>query len=153
VASSKACYLKTGFRSNSTSSGVYTAVKYIAPPPYPAPQINYANASIGCGVPLPAGQTAGGASTRMTFEYTGISRSYMIHIPATYNVNAAAPLILVFHGRGSSGASIESISQLSSPQWNPYGIVIYPDGVNVSFFLFEDEFDKRLIRPKATMAR
>ncbi|KAF2155725.1 carbohydrate esterase family 1 protein [Myriangium duriaei CBS 260.36] len=124
-----ACYLKAGFSSNTTASGVYSAQKFTAPP-YPAPQLNYANASTGCGTPLPAGITPGGTSTSVNVTYGGLTRSYRIHIPSLYDIHKASPLILSFHGRGSSPGLNEQESGLDKINWNPYGIVVYPQGIN-----------------------
>ncbi|KAF4548794.1 PAN domain-containing protein 1 [Elsinoe fawcettii] len=124
------CYLKNGFTSASTSSGVYSAVRYIPPVPYPVPQANYVNSSTGCGVALPSGQTAGGATTSVTYNYNGVSRSYTIRIPTGYDVAKAAPLILSFHGRGDTATNSEGQTGFSNAQWNPYGIVAYVNGAN-----------------------
>ncbi|PNS18028.1 26S proteasome non-ATPase regulatory subunit 9 [Sphaceloma murrayae] len=124
------CYLKNGFTSSSTASGVYSAVKFVAPVPYPVPQAGYVNSSTGCGQPLPSGQTAGGATTSVTYNYSGTSRTYTIRIPATYDITKAAPLIFSFHGRGDTAANSEAQSGLSSATWNPYGIVAYVNGLN-----------------------
>lgn len=124
------CYLKNSFSSNVTSSGLYSAVKYNTPA-YPAPQANYVNASSGCGTALPAGQSPNGATQTVNVTVGGIARSYNIHIPFFYNISKAAPLIMSFHGRTSTPALNEEESGLSTTAWNPYGIVVYPAGLNV----------------------
>lgn len=130
-ASGGTCYLKKSFTTATTNSGLNSAVRYV-PITYPAPLANYVNASSGCGNPLPSGQTAGAASTTVNFTAPdGRIRSYLVHIPATYDVNKAAPLIMSFHGRLSTAAIHEGETGWSTPSFNPYGIVVYPQGVNV----------------------
>ncbi|KAF2224226.1 hypothetical protein BDZ85DRAFT_177875, partial [Elsinoe ampelina] len=86
----------------------------------------------GCGQALPSGQTAGGATTAVNYTYGGVVRSYTIRIPATYDVARAAPLIFSFHGRGDTAGNSEGQTGFSNAQWNPYGIVAYVNGQNVS---------------------
>ena len=127
------CYLKSGYSAKTTNANLASAVRYIPPPPYPVPQANYVNASAGCGKPLDPSITIGGASTTMTFvSPDGLTRNYSIHVPATYDINKAAPLIMSFHGRGDTPAIHEPQSGYSVAKWNPYGIAVYPLGVAVS---------------------
>lgn len=128
-----ACYFKSNFYNTISSPSVDSAVFYVPPPQYPAPVANYVNASSGCGTALPVGQVAGAsASTNVTVTAPdGTIRDYLIHIPATYNISKAAPLIISFHGRSSTPAAHEAESGWSTSIWNPYSIVIYPAGVNV----------------------
>jgi len=67
----------------------------------------------------------------VTYPFQAMNRTYNIHIPASYNVNNAAPLIMAFHGRTETASTIEQYSGFSSESWNPFGIVVYPQGVSV----------------------
>lgn len=126
------CYLKTSFSSTVTSSSANSAVRYVSPPPYPVPVANYVNASTGCGTPLASGIVAGGTSTFVNITAPDNStRSYYIRIPAAYDPNKASPLIMAFHGRGDTGSNMEGDCGMSVDKWNPYGIAVYPNGVNV----------------------
>ncbi|GAB7354764.1 hypothetical protein MBLNU459_g5166t1 [Dothideomycetes sp. NU459] len=128
------CYLKTTFNSAFVSSNVNTAVLYVAPPPYPVPVSNYVNASTGCGTPLTPGIVPGGTSKFVNITAPdGNNRSYYIRVPALYDVNKASPLIMAFHGRGETGANMESESGFSTDAWNPYGIAVYPNGINLEW--------------------
>jgi polyhydroxybutyrate depolymerase len=72
--------------------------------------------SVTCpGVVLPAGNT-----TR-TLQVGGTSRSYVLHVPSTYDGTKPAPLVLDFHGVGGTG-----MSELSS---SPYPAALDPEGV------------------------
>lgn len=133
--SSGNCYLKNGYTGVKTSSNVQSAVlcSYGGTPAYPPPVTNYVNASTGCGKALPSGLTPGAASTSQTLTAPdGRVRSFLVNMPASYNPNKAAPLIIAFHGQGESGSAMESESGYSNPIWNPYAIAIYPNGINVS---------------------
>lgn len=51
----------------------------------------------GCGAALPAG-VAAGATVSRSVVVNGASRSYLLHVPAGYDPNKPAPLVLNFHG-------------------------------------------------------
>jgi polyhydroxybutyrate depolymerase len=55
----------------------------------------------------------------------GRTRTYRLHVPAKYKATKASPLILVYHGRGKTGAQTEAFSDLSELD----AIVAYPNGV------------------------
>ena len=55
----------------------------------------------------------------------GITRTYRLHVPEKYSATKASPLILVYHGRGKTGAQTEAFSDLSKLN----AIVAYPNGV------------------------
>lgn len=130
-ASPNTCYLKPAMTAMTQNSNLQSASRYIPPPAYPPPQANYVNASSGCGTPLGAGITAGGKSTNVSFATAdGRIRSYFIHVPSGYDPNKAAPLIMSFHGKGSTATAHEAETGFSTT-WNPYGTAVYPQGINV----------------------
>lgn len=63
--------------------------------------------------------------TTMTLQIGSSKRSYVLHVPTAYDGSKPVPLILDFHGIGSSGAS-----ELSS---SPYPAVTDPEGVVMAF--------------------
>jgi polyhydroxybutyrate depolymerase len=76
--------------------------------------------SIVCSLPmLPTGNTA------QTLRVGSANRSYVLHIPPKYDGKKPVPLILDFHGIGSSGASEADDS--------PYPAVTDPEGVVMAF--------------------
>jgi poly(3-hydroxybutyrate) depolymerase len=93
--------------------------------------------SSGCGKDLPEAQKpAGGASHQTNFAQSdGTDRTYLIHIPSNYNINTPVPLIFSFHGGGKTSAEQEELSQFSNEYFNPNGIAVYPQGIDVSFSL------------------
>jgi polyhydroxybutyrate depolymerase len=73
--------------------------------------------STGCG------QAA--ASGDYTVQSGGLTRTYRLHVPDNYKPSKQYPLILVFHGRGKTGAQTEAFSDLSKLD----AVVAYPNGV------------------------
>jgi poly(3-hydroxybutyrate) depolymerase len=63
---------------------------------------------------------------------TTTDRLYILHLPSTYQAsnNKAAPLVLAFHGQQQHAWSMEAITELSNPDFNPNTIVAYPEGVD-----------------------
>lgn len=66
-----------------------------------------------------------GTSARHTISSQGRERAFQLHLPAGYDGRQDWPLVLAFHGHGSSGAEIEEFSKLSTLP----AVVAYPDGV------------------------
>src|SRR5690606_34540013 len=63
--------------------------------------------------------------TTVTLQVAGTRRSYLLHVPATYDGTEPVPLIVDFHGIGGSGQSQRSSS--------PYPAVTDPEGVIMAF--------------------
>lgn len=68
---------------------------------------------------LPPGDTS------LTLQVGSVSRSYVLHVPPTYDGSRAVPLVLDFHGIGSTGWG-----ELAS---SPYPAVTDPEGVVMAF--------------------
>lgn len=75
---------------------------------------------IGCDV------GAAGATQRVMVRSTG--RSMLLHVPAGYDGGQAAPLLLLFHGSGQSGAAVLKRSALSETADRHGFILAAPDG-------------------------
>lgn len=86
----------------------------------------------GCGKSLPkTQQPASRASHQLSFTPSnGASRTYLIHIPSSYNPNTAVPLILSYHGQHKDSYEQEILSQFSNESWNPDAIAVYPQGID-----------------------
>jgi polyhydroxybutyrate depolymerase len=69
--------------------------------------------------PLQAGDTS------ETLQVGSVSRSYVLHVPSTYDGRKPVPLIVDFHGIGGSG-----LSELTG---SPYPEVTDPEGVIMAF--------------------
>ncbi|OCL01449.1 carbohydrate esterase family 1 protein [Glonium stellatum] len=85
--------------------------------------------SDGCGKTLPKKVTAGGASANISITSGGLIRSYLIHVPQSYDIDTPVPLILSYHGRGKNASEQELLSQFSNSSYNPNAIAVYPQGV------------------------
>src|SRR5271157_4259244 len=59
----------------------------------------------------------------------GLARTYRLHVPPNRMTNQTAALILVFHGRGGSGAEMEQITGFNDLADRAGFVVAYPDGV------------------------
>lgn len=81
-------------------------------------------ASAGCGT---APAVAPGTSGTMTVISGGRERSALVSIPAGYTSHDRMPVVLAFHGRGSSGALIQEFTGLSDLP----AITVFPEGVEV----------------------
>jgi polyhydroxybutyrate depolymerase len=65
-----------------------------------------------------------------TILYDGRRRTYLFHLPPSYDGTKATPLVFVFHGGGGTGqeaAEMTGFSQLSDQKGF---LVVYPDGVD-----------------------
>jgi polyhydroxybutyrate depolymerase len=66
-----------------------------------------------------------------TIIVNGLTRTYLIRIPAVYDKNKSSPLLIVLHGGGGSG---EKMLKLTKGAFNGLSdkdgfVVIYPDGI------------------------
>lgn len=85
-------------------------------------------ASAGCGID----HNFPGQSREFSFESSGGTRTYRIHLPSNYDVNDPRPLLIAYHGSGGNPAGFEGETGFSDEGLNPNMITIYPAGVNVS---------------------
>lgn len=78
----------------------------------------------GCGEPS---AVTPGTSSVAEIVSGGLTRRYVLHVPAGYRPDEPVPLVLAFHGRKGTGAELEQFSGLSSLP----AVVAYPDGLPV----------------------
>lgn len=95
-------------------------------------------ASSGCKAALPANLTPGASTYNLTISSKSVigkttDRQYILHLPAGFSAknDVAAPLVMVFHGQIQPAWSMERITELSSPAFNPNTIIVYPEAMNV----------------------
>jgi poly(3-hydroxybutyrate) depolymerase len=83
--------------------------------------------TVGC---LPGRPHASGTSSSSITTADG-TRTYLLHVPPSYNGGDAVPVIFNFHGLGSNSASQEAYSQFSTLADQASGgfIVVYPQGL------------------------
>jgi polyhydroxybutyrate depolymerase len=71
----------------------------------------------------------------VTITSGNVPREFLVHLPDTYDENAATSVILSYHGRGKTMREQQRISGLSNATLNPDMIAVYPQGCNVSDLL------------------
>src|SRR5580700_7872847 len=71
------------------------------------------------------GAGGAGACTQTTF---GGSRPVTLHVPATYSCATAAPLVIMLHGYGSTGASEEAYLNITDESDKRGFLYAHPDG-------------------------
>ena len=92
-----------------------------------------ATKSKGCGNEVASSLKRGGFGKSNDVPFitsSGSKRTFLLHIPTSYDVNKATPLIFSFHGRSESGTGQESKSRLSDETLNPDKFVVYPNGID-----------------------
>jgi polyhydroxybutyrate depolymerase len=78
--------------------------------------------------------TTTSASDQTQKDYTesmqdgGLTRTYYIHIPQSYNQKQAVPLVLAFHGSSATGKALAQESHLNTIADAGGFIAVYPDG-------------------------
>ncbi|MDG6218831.1 MAG: PHB depolymerase family esterase [Candidatus Thermoplasmatota archaeon] len=71
---------------------------------------------------------SGCVTKREPFEYEGMNRSYVLHLPESYDSSLSYPLVMVFHGGGGNARNIERVTGFSQKADEEEFIVVYPDG-------------------------
>lgn len=76
-------------------------------------------------------QQGGGVhlATPQSLNLNGVERSYRMYVPQTSPLTAKLPLVLVFHGGGGDGRSMEGLTRFSPLARRERFIVVYPDGI------------------------
>ena len=67
-----------------------------------------------------------------TVSVGSLERSYLVHIPATYDSKRATPVVLAFHGGGVNADSMIVFSGLNQKSDEAGFIVVYPNGTGRS---------------------
>jgi polyhydroxybutyrate depolymerase len=64
-----------------------------------------------------------------TLTFDGQGRTYLLHVPPTYDSQTPVPLLLMLHGRGGDGERISALTSFSKLANEKNFIVVYPDGI------------------------
>jgi polyhydroxybutyrate depolymerase len=83
--------------------------------------------STGCGKALAANLTVGQTTSRRTIS-GGSDRSYLLHLPAGYDVGKPTPVVLNFHGFGSNPEQQNAITGFGPMSDREGFILVAPDG-------------------------
>ncbi|VVB60708.1 Esterase PHB depolymerase [uncultured archaeon] len=74
---------------------------------------------------------SGCLTKRELFDYNGQSRSYILHLPPSYDGENQMPLVVVLHGGGGNAGNIEELTGFSKKADAEGFIVVYPDGSGI----------------------
>jgi polyhydroxybutyrate depolymerase len=97
-----------------------------------------------CGGGSPAGLpdvpdlAYGGGDFLQLLEYQNVVRGYTVHVPSTANAATAAPLLIVLHGAGQDAPGIRQLAGIETLTDGLGWIVVYPDGVELSWAIGTD---------------
>ena len=94
----------------------------VTPPVPPAPSTSAAHGS--CATPKPHAS----GDTNETLSSGGIDRTYILHVPPSYDGTEQTPLVLNLHGYGSTARQQAIYSQLPAEGDKNGFIVVSPDG-------------------------
>jgi polyhydroxybutyrate depolymerase len=75
-----------------------------------------------------AAESAGQQDVRGSVVVGGTERTYKAHLPPAYRRDQPVPLVLVLHGGGGTGETIERVTGMSQKADAAGFIVVYPDG-------------------------
>jgi polyhydroxybutyrate depolymerase len=82
----------------------------------------------------PAPHEAPGTGGSSTFEgaltSSGVTRHYLVHVPASYQGNQSVSLVINFHGLNSDAQQQENLTGMSAKADREGFIVVYPDGLD-----------------------
>lgn len=79
------------------------------------------------------GLTGKAGSFEKTLTSGGLSRTYRLHVPASYDASKGTPLILSFHGVTSNGLEMEQVSHAIATSDKEGFIIAHPDGYGASW--------------------
>ena len=85
--------------------------------------------AVGCGAPVWARRTPSG-DQNLSIEVNGVKRSYLLHVPKALSEGRPLPLLLVFHGGGSSGRGMPNFTKFDQLADKQSFLVAYPEAVN-----------------------
>jgi polyhydroxybutyrate depolymerase len=65
-----------------------------------------------------------------TLLFEGVSRTYRVHVPSGYQATVPVPLLLAFHGAGSTSAGMADLTGLDKVADSAGFLVVYPQGID-----------------------
>ncbi|MFM7823778.1 MAG: alpha/beta hydrolase family esterase, partial [Bacteroidota bacterium] len=69
------------------------------------------------------------AQTNGSIQHNGITRNYIVYVPATYQPGDSWPLVFVLHGFTQTASAIMGVSGFNAIADTGNFIVAYPNGV------------------------
>ena len=80
-----------------------------------------------------ATNSATGSDITYQVKFGGQNRTYIVHIPPNYSASNKYPIMVVYHGNGGTGASIEKKTDFDTVADTNLLFVAYPYGINGSW--------------------
>jgi polyhydroxybutyrate depolymerase len=75
--------------------------------------------------------------SKESFVFDGLTRTYLVHVPSSYDDNVPTPLVLVLHGYTGTAEGMEPLTGFTTKSDKEGFIVVYPQGLaqrwNVGF--------------------
>jgi poly(3-hydroxybutyrate) depolymerase len=72
-----------------------------------------------------------------SFEFDGLTRTYLVNVPSSYDDNMPTPLVIVLHGYTGTAEGMETLTGFTTKSDEEGFIVVYPQGLvqrwNVGF--------------------
>ena len=91
-----------------------------------------AGADSGTAVVCPSSSLRPG-DTRLSLEHDGMTRSFIVHVPARYDNMRPVPLVLNFHGATMTAALQQQTTGMNAKADEAGFVVVYPDGFDRSW--------------------
>ncbi len=107
--------------STNTPTATRASTRFDAGAPVPALP------SAACGLPLTL--YAAGAVTADALVHDGLTRTFRVYVPSSYDAAAPTPVVFLFHGGFGSGAQIEAHAKIVEVAGEKGFIAVSPDGV------------------------
>ncbi|HEY7071970.1 MAG TPA: PHB depolymerase family esterase [Acidimicrobiales bacterium] len=79
-----------------------------------------------------AAPTTPGVDVPVVLRSGGLDRTYVVHVPASYDAGHPVPLVLVLHGSGGSAEVADRISGMSAKSDAAGFLAVYPEGTGAS---------------------
>lgn len=76
-----------------------------------------------------AAQNGKADQTQLALDHEGVSRSYLLYLPSTYNKNIPSPLLIALHGRSSDPQRMANLTRFNTRADKHGFVVVYPEGI------------------------
>jgi polyhydroxybutyrate depolymerase len=85
--------------------------------------------------PSKANLTVGPGDYDLSLVHNGLTRTYKIHVPSTYDAQSPVPLVLALHGNKGTGEDMRklTLNQFDQLSDTENFIVVYPNGIEKSW--------------------
>jgi polyhydroxybutyrate depolymerase len=84
----------------------------------------------GCGTDSPTGLTPRAGDYQITIKSRDLDRRAIVHIPSSFKEGNEAPLLVVLHGSGGTGAAMQVVTELDFYAEAAGMVVAYPDAIS-----------------------